>query len=202
MSYRNFTLERIEAEFGIKNQMDTLIPQKVLLVQPSETLRQALLVAQDLSLRSSKANGEAVILPILLDLRARNERFFTIHSGSPLIADEEQALEGDCDFILAKESNSFTMTMPFFTIVQAEKGDMDSAIPQCAAQMIATKIFNVKRGTPIETVYGCVTTGKIWTFMKVTDKVYIDKKTYYTDSINDLLSAFQGIIEPYKLLLK
>jgi hypothetical protein len=171
-------------------------------VQPSEPLRQALLLAQDLPLRSSKANGEAVILPILLDLRARNDKFFTIHSGSPLIADEEQALEGDCDFILAKESNSFTMTMPFFTIVQAEKGDMDGAIPQCAAQMIGTKIFNVKRGTPVETVYGCVTTGKIWTFMKVTDKVYIDKKTYYTDSIADLLSAFQTVIDQYKVTMR
>jgi hypothetical protein len=199
--YQDFTLELIEERFGIKNQLEPLFTPKTI-IQPAEPLRQALLNANDLPLRSSKASAEAIIFPILLDLRNRNEKFFTIHSGNALTADEEQELEGNCDFILAKESNSFTMDLPFFVLAEAEKGDIHGAIPRCAAQMIGLKIFNMKRNVPVETIYGCVTTGKNWIFMKVTDKVYIDKKTYYTDNITELLSGFQTMIEQYRTLVK
>jgi hypothetical protein len=199
--YNDFTLELIEERFGIKNQVELLQGTKIM-AQPTEPLRQAMLIAADLPIRSGKASSEAIVFPILLDLRARNGNFFTIHSGCSLNADKEQGLRGNCDFVLAKDTGSLTLNTPFFTVVQAEKGDIDAAIPQCAAQLIGAKIFNVKKGTPIETTYGCVTTGKTWTFIKVTDKVVVDKKTYYTDNLPELLSAFQMILEPFKVLLK
>ena len=199
--YNDFTLELIEERFGIKNVMEMLHTTKIA-AQPSEPLRQAILTANDLPIRSSKANSEAIVFPILTDLRMRNANFFTIQSGCSLNADKEQGLRGTCDFVLAKECGSLTLNTPFFALVQAEKGDIDAAIPQCAAQLIGAKIFNVKKGTPIETAYGCVTTGKTWTFIRVTDKISIDKKMYYTDNMPELLSVFQTILEPFKTILK
>lgn len=51
----------------------------------------------------------------------------------------------------------------------------------------------------IDPIYGCVTTGDDWKFMKLENNViYADKKTYYLGEIEELLGAFQTIIDHYK----
>lgn len=48
-------------------------------------------------------------------------------------------------------------------------------------EMIASKIFNEQKETQIKTVYGVVTTGSNWRFLKLDDKLYIDIKEYYIE---------------------
>jgi hypothetical protein len=82
--------------------------------------------------------------------------------------------------------------------LEAKKNDTEIGVPQCAAQMIGARLFNEKKGIKQETVYGCVTTGKEWLFLKLEDKIYIDKKTYNLENIEDLLGVFQTIIDYFK----
>jgi hypothetical protein len=37
--------------------------------------------------------------------------------------------------------------------------------------------------------------------MKLEDKIYIDKKSYYLDNIDELLGVFQTILDYYKKVL-
>lgn len=198
MPYSKFTLDIIEKKFGIKNQVvhlfDTIEEIKI-----SEWLEKSLEIAQELPIKSEKAKSESIIFPILVELRNINHKFFTIHSGDTLIADEKQELEGECDFILAKDTNTFNINFPIFQILEAKKNDTDTGVGQCAAQMLGAKIFNQNKGIKLKIIYGCVTTGKDWLFMKLENNtIFIDKKIYSLEKINLLLGVFQNIMNYYQ----
>ncbi len=201
MAYSKFTLDLIEQRFGIQNHVEKLF-ENIQKVEPSEWLKNSLQIAQELPVKSEKAKSETIVFPILVELRNRNNKFFTIHSGDTLNADENQGLEGECDFILAKDSGTFNINLPIFQLLEAKKNDTEIGVPQCAAQMIGVKVFNQNKGIKLDKIYGCVTTGKEWLFMRLEDKIYIDKKTYYLDNIEELLGVFQQIIDYYKLIIK
>jgi len=198
MPYSKFTLDLIEQKFGIKNQVKPLF-SPIQAINPSEWLQNALDIAQELPIRSEKAKSESIVFPILVELRNRNNKFFTIHSGDTLTADIEQDLDGECDFILSKENHSFNINYPIFQIVEAKKNDTQIGVGQCAAQMIGAKIYNQKKGLSSEKIYGCVTTGFSWLFLKLEDNIiWIDKNMYALEKITLILGVFQNIIDQIK----
>jgi len=138
-------------------------------------------------------------IPIIIGtMRHRNNKFFTIYSGDVLIADEEKGLKGECDFILSKDVGTFDINYPIIQIVEAKKNDVELGVPQCAAQLIGAKIYNEKKGVKLDKIYGCVTTGNEWLFMKFEgDCIKINTKVYYLIEIDNILGIFQRIINYY-----
>lgn len=202
MSYRDFTLGEIEKTFGIKNRR-TKVLDSFVAVAPSETLANELKEVEELPVRSEKAKSEWIVVPILKELRKRNNKFFTIYSGDYLNVDEETGLKGECDFILAKDIGTFDINYPIIQIVEAKKNDVELGVPQCAAQMIGAKMYNEKKGTDIPIIYGCVTTGNEWLFMSLeNDLIKINPRLYYLNEVENVLGIFQFIIDYYKKLLK
>lgn len=197
MDYGDFTLEEIELRFGVRNRTGQLFPL-VTPVEPGEKLKEALQLATELPVRSEKARSETIVFPLLVELRSRNNKFFTIYSGDVLNADEEKGLRGECDFILAKDVGSFSINYPITQIVEAKKNDLEIGVPQCAAQLIGAQVFNRKKGVALDKLYGCVTTGNEWMFMQLEQDLLIDPRVYYLNEINQLLGVFQCIIDHYK----
>ncbi len=200
MAYSDFSLEDLESKFGLKNLTAKLF-QNIEPLEPSDNLKADLELAAELPLRSEKAKSEAIVFPILVEMRNRNDKFFTIYSGDMLNADESQGLKGECDFILAKDVHSFSINYPIIQIVEAKKNDIDLGVPQCAAQLLGAKIFNEKKGVHLEKIYGCVTTGNEWLFMKLEENIIVDDQKYYLVEINKLLGIFQQIIDFYKTVI-
>lgn len=99
MAYSNFILKDLKEKFGISNKVKTLF-DKITPLEISKDLEEALKVAKMLPMRTEKARSELIVVPILIDLMTRNERFFTFYSGEVLNVDEEKGLIGACDFIL------------------------------------------------------------------------------------------------------
>ena len=58
----------------------------------SKDLEEDLELARSLPVRSEKAKSELIIMPILIDLMKKNEKFFTIYSGDYLNADKEKGI--------------------------------------------------------------------------------------------------------------
>jgi hypothetical protein len=201
MAYSDFTLEMLEQNFGVQNRVERLFAPMPA-IEPSAWLVQSLKIAQELPMRTEKAKSEWIVAPILSELRERNDKFFTIFSGDSLNADAEKGLNGECDFILAKEVRSFNINYPILQIVEAKKNDIDVGVPQCAAQLLGAKIFNEKKNAAVEKIYGCVTTGDDWLFLKLERDVFIDDQKYYLNDVGGLLAVFQFIIDDYKRLLK
>ena len=197
MAFSDFSLEDLELKFGIKNYTAKLF-DNIESLEPSQNLKENLQLAAELPVRSEKAKSEAIVFPILVEVRNRNDKFFTIYSGDILNADESRGLKGECDFILAKDVHSFSINYPIIQIVEAKKNDIDLGVPQCAAQLLGAKIFNEKKGVNLEKIYGCVTTGDEWLFMKLENDLIVDEQKYYLVEINKLLGIFQQIVDYYK----
>lgn len=196
MAYSDLTIEMLQSKYGIANNVGNLF-ENITKIYPTQWLMDSLENAKKLPLRSEKAKSEAIVFPILMELKKSNNDYFTIFSGENLNVDELN-LRGECDFIIAKETNSYTLGNPIMQIVEAKKNDIDVGIPQCAAQMVGAKFFNKMRNPEIEVVYGCVTTADEWVFLRLEDNLIIDKKKYYLNEIEYLLGAFQSIIDFYK----
>ncbi|MFM7372809.1 MAG: hypothetical protein ACKO2Z_34510, partial [Sphaerospermopsis kisseleviana] len=65
----------------------------------------------------------------------------------------------------------------------------------CVAEMIAAQLFNHKEGNYIDTIYGVVTTGNMWKFLKLQNQeIYIDLSEYYIKDIKIILGILIQII--------
>ncbi len=202
MAYSNFSLSDIETGFGISLK-DAEIFSVLPPLEPSPKLLSALNLAQELGGQSEKFRSEAIVFPLMIELWERNDKFFTLYSGETLNADAEQGLKGECDFFFAKSTSKRIIGKPVMQLVEVKRDDIDAWLGQCAAQMLGAKIYNEKKGTPLETIYGCVTTGDDWLFLRLTGKeIFVDTRKYYLGQIGELLAAFQHILDYYKAILK
>ncbi|MCU0468388.1 MAG: hypothetical protein MUF58_07285 [Arcicella sp.] len=198
MAYKNFTLEKLKKDFGIINRSQSLF-ESVEPIQASNWLKETLETSQLLPKRSEKARSEWFVAPILMELKKRNSDFLTIHSGDNLNADTKSGLNGECDFIIGKNTHSFTIDAPLFAVVEAKKQDFDLGIAQCAAQMLGAKIFNEKENQPLSVIYGAVTTADDWLFLKLENNILIiDNELYPYKELSTVLGILQKIVDLYK----
>ena len=72
-------------------------------------------------------------------------------------------------------------------IVEAKNENLRQGINQCVAEMVAAQVFNRARGSAIETVYGAVTTGTNWLFLRLTGSVvFVDRSEYYISQVEKI----------------
>ena len=73
-------------------------------------------------------------------------------------------------------------------LVEAKKADINSGMGQCMAEMVAAQQFNQQAGEEPKPVYGCVSSGLLWRFLKLEEKqMTVDMKDYSLEPISDLL---------------
>jgi hypothetical protein len=62
--------------------------------------------------------------------------------------------------------------------------------------MIAAQLFNQRNGEAIASIYGAVTTGMDWKFLKLINKtVWIDKRDSFVNEVSQILGI---LIMPFK----
>ncbi|MFI3190515.1 hypothetical protein BCS42_02955 [Crenothrix sp. D3] len=166
-------------------------------LQPSDLLLQILSINQQLPLQSEKAKSELLITPILNELWQRNPKVFTYFSGYQFNVDTTRGLKGFCDYILCKKYNAVFIESPLCAVVEAKHNqDLLDAVPQCAAEMYAAQLFNEQQGNNIQNIYGIVTTGYDWLFLKLTNQtLFVDNERYFLNNLADLLGCWQQIID-------
>jgi hypothetical protein len=194
MTYSDFTLELVEKVLGVKVQQADLFLSLPALPAPV-WLQEVLAKGRQLALISEKARSEFIVAPILLASRELSQNAVAIYSGQRLDVQPEQGLTGECDFIIAATEPVPLLRAPIITIVEAKKNDVEGGLGQCAAQMVGARLLNQKEGLAEATVFGCVTTGEAWQFLRLRDtELAIDKERYYIDSVGAILAVFQAII--------
>ena len=61
--------------------------------------------------------------------------------------------------------------------------------------MIAARWFNEQAGKPFRYVFGCVTTGEAWQFLRLEGTAAgIDRMRYYIDNVGLVLAVWQAVI--------
>ncbi|MDM8528033.1 hypothetical protein QUF58_07435 [Anaerolineales bacterium HSG24] len=197
MAYGDFDLEKLQKEFDLVEERAWLF-DKVVDVEPTEWLKETLRRSQTLAVVSEKARSEMLVTPILLEARQLNQERFAIYSGTVLDADKEKGLSGECDFILTDTPPRHTLQAPIITLVEAKKQDIERYLGQCAAQMLGARVFNQTHQNPVETIFGCVTTGEAWQFLKLDGlTIYVDLNRYYINQVGQILGALQAVFNFY-----
>jgi len=190
MPYSDFSLEKVKRTFELETSeiVDLFgdIPELECSDLLTETLRYNVPLA--LASNSEKARSEMIISPILIDLRRQLKEKINLFSGIEFDVDSERGLNGICDFIISNSSEILFVSAPIITLVEAKKENITAGLGQCVAEMLAARIFNERVGNEVSTVYGVVTTGSIWKFMKLDGSIIsIDLTEYYLKDVNKIL---------------
>lgn len=199
MSYSNFTLSKVKSDFAIiTNETEDLFTATPA-IAPSELLR--LTLKDQLSLASAinteKARSELVIMPILIEVRRLLHNQISVFSGSTFEVAPDQGLEGRCDFILTRSQEQYYITSPVLTIVEAKNESIPSGLGQCIATMIAARLFNQREHNPTNIIYGAVTTGTDWKFLKLEGQTaFININDYYIKEIDKILGILAATLQP------
>jgi len=75
----------------------------------------------------------------------------------------------------------------------------DEGYAQCAAEMYTARLFNQQTNEPYETIYGAVTNGFEWVFLKLDgNTIHIDKDRHFLNELSPLLGILEFIVQQYK----
>jgi hypothetical protein len=195
MAYSDFTLRKLKEKLGIDQKKTSLFGSEITLVNPSDRLKADIEEGLNLPLSTEKAKSEAIIYPILKELKRLHPQRFTFFSGYTFDVDKEKELTGVCDFILTKKADIVEVVAPIFCMVEAKNGVIEEAYGQCGAEMVAAKMVNERDNEAGTTVYGAVTNAFEWVFLKLEGKtLLIDSTRYLLNDTAKLLGVFQKII--------
>lgn len=144
---------------------------------------------------SEKVRSELIISPILIEVWKILEKQIGIFSGEEFDVDSSVGLNGRCDFLLSCSPKLIEIDAPAVVIVEAKKSDLRSVIGQCVAEMVAAQRFNKMKNKSVNTIYGSVTSGTQWRFMKLEENtVTFDLSEYPIPPIDFILSALIWMI--------
>lgn len=185
MAYNKFTINQIRKQFEIQVIESPNLFVNVPPVSPSEVLLKLLTSYIPLAeaIGTEKAKSEFIVAPILAELREIAHQQISLFSGVEFNIDEARGLTGRCDYIISSSPLQFSLTSPVLMMVEAKNDNINDGLGQCMAEMIAAQQFNLQEGNEAKSVYGCVTTGSIWRFLKLDSKqIWIDDKQYFIES--------------------
>ncbi|MEG4283787.1 hypothetical protein QUB68_11715 [Microcoleus sp. A006_D1] len=191
MAYSDFTtISKVRSAFNLTVDEKTVLFADVDAIAPSDYLKTTLTeyIPLATAINTAKARSELIIAPILLEVRRILNFQIGFFSGTEFNADAKSGLNGYCDYILTASSDLYEIRTPVITLVEAKNENIKSGLGQCIAEMLGAQLFNQQQNDEIEAIYGCVTTGNAWKFLKLVNQtVFIDLSDYYIKEVDKIL---------------
>ncbi len=198
MAYSDFTLKKVKSELNIKLVEKNSVFSHIKAVEISSYLKDTLKrnVSLALAINTEKARSELIIINILLEIKEKYPDKISLFSGIDFNVDKEKGLTGFCDFIISNSPEQLYLDSPVITIAEAKNENIVSGLGQCIAEMYASQIFNEKEGYDLPSVYGAVTTGDEWKFIKlIKDTAHIDIDNYYITEIEKIVGILTEMVQ-------
>ncbi|WP_417914895.1 hypothetical protein [Candidatus Electronema sp. JM] len=197
MLYSDFTLQRVKKELHLE-----LIEEKGLFahiepVPPSELLTKNLEdnVPLALAINTEKARSELIIATVLVELKRLFKKEVSFFSGIEFNVDKEKGLAGFCDFILSASAEQLVLAASVIAVVEAKNENIIGGLGQCIAEMAAAQLFNQQENNVLKTIYGVVTSGNVWRFLKMAQQnVQIDLQDYYIENVSRILGILSAMV--------
>ena len=191
MSYSEFTtIAKVRTAFNLTINEKTVLFADVEPIEPSDYLKTTLTEYIPLAsaINTEKARSELIIAPVLLEVRRILNFQIGFFSGAEFNADPESGLNGYCDYILTASSDLYEIRTPVVTLVEAKNENIKNGLGQCIAEMLGAQRFNQQQDDEIEAIYGGVTTGNAWKFLKLVNQTaFIDLNDYYIKEVDKIL---------------
>lgn len=196
MVYSEFTLSKVLSQFGL-NYDDTidlfsLVPEATISLVLETNLQRGVRLA--LRVNSEKARSEFIIAPILLELNDSGANKISLFSGSSFNVNAKEGLVGICDFIISDSPIQSLITAPVLMVVEAKNENIAAGLGQCGASMVAAQQFNQQANNAMPVIYGAVTTGDMWQFLKLENtRLQADKNIHYLSNITKIMGILVDI---------
>ena len=197
MAYSDFTLRKVKQSFGLTAveggrflpEVEPIAPSPILAGLLEDTVPWAIAVGTE------KAKSELIIAPALLEVKRLMNRQISVFSGTDFTVDIAAGLNGVCDFLISRSPEQFEIEAPAVVLVEAKRDNINSGLGQCIAEMVAAQRFNEANNNPIPTIYGSVTSGTAWRFMKLEGQIVtIDVRDYPFPPVETILSMLVWMV--------
>ena len=198
MSDKDFSIKRVQVDFQLEiveeSGLFAKTPDSEVSDYFSMTLQENIPLA--VAINTEKARSELIVSEVLLEVRKRFERKISFFSGIEFNVDKEKDLNGFCDFIVSLSPEQLFIKSPVIAIVEAKNENMMSGLGQCAAAMVAGEIFNQREGNSMDAIYGAVTSGVAWKFLKLQNNtIFVDLKDYnLEDKPGKVVGIFSAMV--------
>ncbi len=198
MAYNDFTLEELKRMFTLSLFEDTDFFTTIHPVAISDILAATLEenIPLAIAISTEKARSEMIIAPILIEVRRQMQHRVSLFSGVEFTVAPEQGLRGICDYLISLSKEQLTIESPVIALVEAKNENMKQGINQCIAEMVAAQLFNAQRGTSISTIFGVVTTGSNWRFLRLQEtNVYITRNEFYIKDVELIVGILIAMVK-------
>jgi hypothetical protein len=198
MSYRDFTITEVKRRFQLRVEEDRDLFSSIPAVEISQLLREILAenVPLAFAMGTEKARSELIISPVLLEARRQSARRVSLFSGADFSVDPQRGLTGACDFLFSLSPEQLAIEAPAIVIVEAKSEDLKPGISQCLAEMVAARVFNDRAEQEVETIYGVVTSGHAWKFLRlVQDEAQVDVAEYHISRVGHVVGILKAMLQ-------
>ena len=198
MAYSDFTIRKVKQDFGLTTveggrflpEIDPIAPSAILAGLLEDTIPWAIAVGTE------KARSEVIIAPALLEVKRLLNRQVSVFSGTNFTVDIAAGLNGVCDFLISRSPEQFEIEAPAVMLVEAKRDNINSGLGQCIAEMVAAQRFNDINNNSISTIYGSVTSGTAWRFLKLEGQtVTIDVRDYPFPPVETILGMLVWMVQ-------
>lgn len=197
MAFQQFTFPQVIADLGLTHRDGDIfggVEAEAVRPEFEAAIQHGLALAS--AIDTEKARSEFLIAPVLLELHLRHPEAFALFSGVELVADANRGLNGICDFLLANPISQHVVSNPIASIVEAKNDRIRGGLGQCIASMVAAKMLNDADGANRRAVYGVVSSGPLWKFLKLDGTaVTIDAKEYQVGTLGKILAILGAIVK-------
>jgi hypothetical protein len=199
MSYEEFTLEQINSDLGLAIEENVSLFADVEGVQLDEFFLRYLQnnIPLAVAIATEKAKSEMIIAPILIEMRRMLNNQISLFSGVKFNVDNTRGLNGFCDFLVSRSRQQSFIKSPVIAIVEAKNENLKNGYAQCMAEMVAANIFNERDEKETENIFGAVTNGNQWKFLKLEkDVIYMDLDDYYIVNPEKIMGILISMVKP------
>jgi hypothetical protein len=203
MAYNKFTVGSVRKQFALQvDEVEDLFAgvSPVAVSQFTLTSLQRHVPLAE-AIGTEKAKSEFIVAPMLSELRELEKQRISLFSGLDFTVDRSLGLSGRCDFIISASPSQFSLRAPILMMVEAKDDNINEGLGQCMAEMIAAQRFNEREENPTKAIFGCVTTGSNWRFLKLEEKkIVIDEKQYFIENPEQILGILVHITKTAPVL--
>ncbi|MEC4812697.1 MAG: hypothetical protein SAK29_05395 [Scytonema sp. PMC 1069.18] len=197
MPYSQITLKQLVEEFNLTLEENTKLFPSVQPILPTELLSMTLQESLPLAtaINSEKARSELIIAPVLLEIKRKMNYQIGLFSGIDFTVDASRGLNGSPDFLITRSPEQYYISAPVMTIVEAKNENINLGLGQCGSEMLASQIFNERENNQVNVIYGSVTTGVLWKFLRLEKQTLsIDPVEIPIEPVERLLGIFVQIL--------
>ncbi len=198
MAFSDFGFEEVLTKFKLTHATAVLFPT-VSRTPPPSWLTASLARITPAMRANEKSRSECLIAPILTAVREVSGDKLAVFSGARFDVDPANGLNGECDFLLTLSPPVYPIRAPVVAMAEAKKADLDLGMGQCVSEMLAAQAFNRAEQSRDGPMFGCVTNGDQWQFLRLDGtRLVSDWKPYSSAVLDELLGAFLAVMREFE----